>query len=61
MPVLVGILAVFFILYMIVTGVLWYHWSKYGMHAQGILVGRLLFSIISVALFGMAVTGLILF
>jgi hypothetical protein len=60
-PVLLIVLAVFFVLYCIMTGVLWYHWSKYGMREHGVLVARTLFLFVSVILFCVALSGLYYF
>ncbi len=49
--VLIGILGIFFVLYFIVSCVLFYHWTAYGMGNHGIYVGETLFVIISVLLF----------
>ncbi len=49
--VLMGILILFFILYLIVSSVLFYHWTTYGMGSHGILVGEILFLLVSVLLF----------
>lgn len=50
-PVLLLILLVFFIFYIIVSSVLIYHWSAYGMKNHGILVGKTLFILVSIFLF----------
>lgn len=52
---------IFTVLYCIVTSVLWYHWNTYGMNSYGIKVGRMLFMIVSMILFGTALLGLIYF
>ncbi|KND51105.1 MAG: hypothetical protein AB198_01645 [Parcubacteria bacterium C7867-003] len=53
-PVLTGVLVVFFVLYSILSGVLFYHWAAYGMGHRGILVARSLFVLVSIVLFVMA-------
>lgn len=45
------ILGVFFVFYAIVSGVLIYHWSAYGMRHRGILVAESLYLAVSIALF----------
>ncbi len=60
-PILVIVLVVFFTIYIIVSGVLWFHWSKYGMNNNGIQVGRSLFVFVSAILFGFAIAGLYYF
>lgn len=49
--VLLIVLVLFFIIYAIVSGVLIYHWSAYGMRSPGILVAETLFLFVSMALF----------
>ena len=61
MPVLLIILVIFFVAYVVLTSVLWYHWSKYGMGGHGIHVGQTLFLFVSVALFVLALAGLYYF
>ena len=51
LPVLVIILSLFFIFYALVTSVLMYHWSSYGMRAPGIVVAESLYLLVSVILF----------
>jgi hypothetical protein len=50
-PILIGVLSIFFILYSIVSGVLLYHWSAYGMRSPGIVVAESFFFFISIVLF----------
>ena len=57
-PVLLGILALFFIVYSVITGVLMYHWSAYGMKSQGVLVAETFFLFVSVILFVIAGLGI---
>ena len=57
-PILVGILIVFFVLYLIVTLILMYHWSEYGMKSRGVIFGRLVFLCGSAFLFFVAITAL---
>ena len=45
------LLALFFVVYAIISGVLVYHWSAYGMRSAGIVVAELLFLMVSIALF----------
>lgn len=47
---LLGILAIFFLLYLVISAVLFYHWTAYGMGSHGILVGETLYVVVSVAL-----------
>ena len=58
-PILLIILALFFIAYASVSGVLMYHWSAYGMKSQGVLVAETLFLFISVILF--VISGLAIY
>ncbi|MEI6842920.1 MAG: hypothetical protein WCK48_00200 [bacterium] len=44
-------LFIFFVFYFIITCVLMYHWSRYGMGHQGVVVAETLFIFISVLLF----------
>jgi cytochrome b subunit of formate dehydrogenase len=48
---LIIILALFFIFYVIVSGVLMYHWSAYGMKSFGVIFSESLFIIVSIVLF----------
>ena len=50
-PVLFSILGLFFIMYLIVTWVLMYHWSAYGMKSQGVFAAETLFIFVSLVLF----------
>lgn len=50
-PILIGILFVFFVLYSIVSGVLLYHWSAYGMRSPGIVVAESFYFFVSIVLF----------
>lgn len=52
------VLAVFFVFYCFVSGVLWYHWSKYGMGRREIRVVKILFFFISLILFVFAALGI---
>ncbi len=60
-PFLLIILGVFFVFYSIITSVLLYHWSMYGMHGSSILVARTLFLFVSFLLFLSAGMSLIYF
>ncbi len=53
-PVLMIVLVLFFIAYIIISAVLFYHWTSYGMRSAGILVGETLFTLVSVVLFVVA-------
>lgn len=44
------VLGVFLFFYAIVSVVLFYHWSAYGMHSHGIVIGKTVFSVFSVVL-----------
>jgi hypothetical protein len=48
---LIGIFLIFFILYLIVSIVLFYHWQTYGMRNTMIIGAELLFSVVSICLF----------
>ena len=60
-PVLLVIFAMFFIVYAVITWVLMYHWSAYGMKSQGILVTETLFLFVSAVLFVVAGFGIYYF
>lgn len=49
-PILLIVFVVFLILYSILSSVLLYHWSAYGMKSHGILVGKTLFLFVSFVL-----------
>ena len=53
-----GFLALFFIVYAIISAIIMYHWSSYGMDSKGIIIGRSLFLIVSVSLFLIAILAL---
>ena len=53
-PVLIVIFVLFSIVYAIVSIVLIYHWSSYGMRSAGVLIAETLFIFVSVILFGVA-------
>ena len=57
-PVLFVLLAVFFVLYLLASGALWYHWSKYGMGRSEIAIVKTLFVFVSAALFVFALLGI---
>ncbi len=48
------VLFLFLVVYFIITVVLMYHWSAYGMRSAGILVGETLFILVSLVLFMVA-------
>lgn len=50
-PVLLGIFLIFFVIYFILSAVLFYHWHAYGMRSRGIVVAETLFFIVSIGLF----------
>jgi len=52
------ILVVFFVFYLIISGALWYHWTKYGMGRSEISVVKALFVFVSAALFLFAAFGI---
>ena len=52
------LLVVFFILYLLASGALWYHWSKYGMGRGEIAIVKTLFVFVSLALFLFALLGI---
>lgn len=51
LPVLMAILVLFFVVYSIISYVIIYHWSTYGMKSHGILVAETFFLFVSVVLF----------
>lgn len=53
-PVLVWILIVFFFFYCVISGILMYHWSAYGMRHRGIILARSLYIFVSIVLFVIA-------
>jgi hypothetical protein len=57
-PILFLFLLVFFAIYAIATGALWYHWSKYGMGHREIAIVKILFVFISLVLFFLAVVAI---
>ncbi|MCX6702148.1 MAG: hypothetical protein NTX96_03080 [Candidatus Zambryskibacteria bacterium] len=50
-PILLIILFLFFIIYTIVSIVLLYHWSEYGMRSGAILLAETVFILVSIVLF----------
>ncbi len=48
------ILFLFFTLYSVMSGILMYHWSRYGMRHDGIIIGEMLFLSVSLILFVIA-------
>ena len=57
-PVLVIILVLFFIVYTIISSLLMYHWTAYGMYSGAVMFTMLLFLFVSVGLFSTAVLGI---
>jgi hypothetical protein len=57
-PTLMVVFVLFALFYSIITFVLMYHWSRYGMKSHGIFVAHTLFVTVSLVLFG--VSGLAL-
>ncbi|HEY4505228.1 MAG TPA: hypothetical protein VJG67_00855 [Candidatus Paceibacterota bacterium] len=53
-PVFVAILVFFFVIYTIISSVLMYHWSSYGMRSAGVVIGETIFVLVSLALFTVA-------
>ena len=53
------LLVVFFVLYLIASSALWYHWSKYGMGHSEIKIVKTLFLFVSAALFIFALLGIL--
>ncbi len=50
-PILPVVLGLFFVLYMIVSAALVYHWSEYGMYSAKVILAETTFVIVSVVLF----------
>jgi hypothetical protein len=48
---LFAILCFFFLIYVVISAVLFYHWSAYGMRSPGIAVARTLYIVVSLLLF----------
>jgi hypothetical protein len=57
-PVLSIILGLFFIFYAIVSAVLMYHWSEYGMRSFTVILAEGIFVVVSLALFVVCGLGL---
>ncbi len=57
-PILYFVLIIFFVFYIIVSSVLMYHWTRYGMRSHGILVGKTLYIFVSAILFLISVLSL---
>lgn len=53
-PVLLGLLCLFGIFYLIITGVLFYHWISYGMGNHGVYIAEILFVSVSALFFVVA-------
>jgi hypothetical protein len=51
-------LLIFFVLYLLASGALWYHWLKYGMGRGEIAIVKTLFVFVSAALFLFAALGI---
>ena len=49
--ILLGILILFGIFYLIISSILFYHWTSYGMGSHGIHVGEVMFVSVSVLVF----------
>lgn len=50
-PILIFIAIAFFVVYLILSGILRYHWHNYGMRNAGILFAQSLFFLVSIVLF----------
>ena len=50
-PVLVVIFTVFLVIYIILSGILRYHWHNYGMRNAGIIFAQSIFFLVSIVLF----------
>ena len=55
------VLGLFFMVYLILSVVLMYHWSAYGMRSFGIFVGEAVFTFVSIVLFALAFMALTYF
>jgi hypothetical protein len=53
-PVLGIVFVLYFIFYLLISGVLFYHWHAYGMKSAGIMIARSLFIFVSIFLFVMS-------
>jgi len=49
--VLIGLLFLFGVFYLVITGILFYHWVSYGMGNHGIYLAEILFITVSVLFF----------
>lgn len=50
-PVLIFVFIFFLIIYIIISGILRYHWHNYGMRNAGIIFAQSLFFLVSIVLF----------
>ncbi len=50
-PVLIFISVGFFVIYLIISGILKYHWHNYGMRNPGIIFAQSIFFLVSIILF----------
>lgn len=53
-PMLMVVFVIFFLIYAVLSSVIFYHWSAYGMRSAGIMFARSLFIFVSIVLFVMA-------
>lgn len=53
-PLLSGILLVYFIVYVSLGGILFYHWRKYGMRSSSVIFAETAFLFVSLILFVLA-------
>jgi len=60
-PVLIIFFFIFFVFYAIISSVIVYHWSAYGMKSRGIIIAEALFFGVSFALFAVATLSLFYF
>jgi hypothetical protein len=57
-PLLTILLGLFFVIYIIISAVLIYHWKAYGMKSRGVLLAESLFLFVSLVLFVVSITSL---
>lgn len=57
-PILMYVLYIFGVFYLIITGILFYHWISYGMGSHGVYVAEILFVSVSILFFVIAFLSL---
>ena len=57
-PILLIVLVLFLILYVVVSSVLLYHWSEYGMRTGAVILAETVFVLVSLVLFAVSFLSL---